>query len=127
MGESAGEHPPFLIAMSFVEPGNVIYDPHPPHLRADRFELAGRELVFFTKRAEIRNKLALGIFQLDEDRQEDLLLVPTARKQQSCQLIQVLDPGNLVAAELNLCPRHKCLPHPFRPKHDLRRGVLIFR
>jgi hypothetical protein len=62
MGETAGEHPPLAIPMRFVEPGNVVYNSHPPHLGPHGFELAGREIIFFTKGAEIRHELFFGIF-----------------------------------------------------------------
>jgi hypothetical protein len=62
--------------MGFVEPGNVVDQSHPPHLGPYRFKNPWCEIIFFTRRPEIRNELALDVFQLDEDRQENLLLVP---------------------------------------------------
>ena len=122
MGKTAGENPPLPIAMRFIEPGNVVYDSHPPHLGPDRLQHAGSEIVLIAEGAEIRNKLVFGVFQVDEYGQKDFLLVPASRKKQGRKFIQIFDSGNLVAAELNLCPRHAFLPYPFRPKQGIRRG-----
>jgi hypothetical protein len=73
--------------MGFVEPGNVVDDTHPPHLGPDRFENPWGEIVLLTKRAKRRDKLVFGVFQLDEDGQEDLLLISTPWMEQSGQLV----------------------------------------
>lgn len=98
--------------MGLIESGNMVNDTHSPHFRPNRFQQAGGEIILFTKRTKKRDKLVFGVFQFDEDGQENLLVLSVPREQQGCELIQTLDPGNFVAAELDLCAWHSYHP-PF--------------
>ena len=113
--------------MGPIESGNVVNQSHPAHLGAHGLKHTGTEPVLVAKWAKGEKKLVLGVFELDENGQEDLLVIFVPREQEACQLIQSLNTGNLIGVELNLCSRHILSPYPFPAKQGIGWGIHVFR
>ena len=60
------------------------------------------EIVFLAQVVQARQELSVRVFELYEDCQENPLVVSIARKQQSGQLLHILDTSNLVGVEFDL-------------------------
>ena len=81
----------------------MIDDPHPSHLTADSFQHPGAEVIFTAKWRQRRQESCRWVFQLDKDGQKYPLVATITGKQDFCQFIQSLDPGNFIAIKLDLC------------------------
>ncbi len=88
----------------------MVNQPHAPHFGPDGFQHPGREVVLPAKGRQVGKELTFGVFQLDEDGQEDPLVVPVPREEQPGQVAQVLDPGYLVVVEFYLGAYHVFIP-----------------
>ena len=60
--------------MGPVEAGNVVNQSHSAHLGAHGLKHTGTEPVLVAKWAKGEKKLVLGVFELDENGQKDLLV-----------------------------------------------------
>lgn len=65
--------------------------------------------------------MTFGVLQLNENNQEDFLVVPVTWEEQSGQVAQILDSGDFVKAEFDLCAYHVFHPGLFRPNEGFER------
>ena len=66
--------------MELIESGNVVNQSHSAHLGAYGLKYTGTEPVLVAKRAKGEKKLVLGIFEFDENGEEDLLVFFISRE-----------------------------------------------
>ena len=81
MRESTGEDPTIPIPELLVQPGNMLKESHANSFTSHGLQHPRRETILITKRLKVRDEHFLGVFDLDEDRQEDFLVVPVPRKE----------------------------------------------
>jgi hypothetical protein len=86
-GESTGEDPSVPVAEPLVQPGDMFDQPEADSLASHCLQHPRRETVFIAKRLKVGNEQFSGVFDLYEDRHEDLLVVPVPGKEDGCQLV----------------------------------------
>ncbi len=106
--EFTGEHPAFMVAMLFVEPRDVIDQAQAAHLGSDCLKDTSAEAVLVRHPFQGGQKLVIGPLEFDEYSQTYLLLILIAGEKNPCQLVQILNPGDSVVADLNFCADHFC-------------------
>ncbi len=89
----------------------MIYQAQTTHLGAHGLKHTGTEPILVAKWAKGEKKLVFGVFEFNENGQEDLLVFFIPGEQETCKFIQSLNPRDFGGIEFNLRVWHDFHPN----------------